>query len=205
MNNENENMFENPKPDAPLSYGQALLEAAKRQLALEELQRQLAENQLRVKWVDETMETAEATSISACAKIMMLGRMGPNNLHKYLRKAGLLMPDNRPYQRYVDMGLFSRKYKARKPDGSMRVRNITGIYPKGMFFIHQLYTCGSTDENAEQQIEKVLKLMKRDQSKVDFFDTVTDIRYAFGDDDAYDDAYDDVKPDPSSRKANACS
>lgn len=73
----------------------------------------------------------DAISIGEAAKIIGMG-YGQNQLFELLRNYGVLMPNNQPYQSYIDRGWFrvvEQKYEAK---GETRISIKTLVYQKGI-------------------------------------------------------------------------
>lgn len=69
------------------------------------------------------------------AKVIDMG-YGRNELFEILRNNKILMTNNMPFQKYIDMGYFrviEQKYT--KPDGSIHINFKTLAYQKGIDFI----------------------------------------------------------------------
>lgn len=64
---------------------------------------QLIEAAPKVAFADKVTEAINCQTVAEVAKILGTGQ---NRLYRILRGKGLLMPDNVPYQRYVDAGWF---------------------------------------------------------------------------------------------------
>lgn len=84
---------------------------------------------------DNTVDMGEvARLISVPGKVI-----GRNNLFALLRQEKILMPDNQPYQNYVDSGYFRiimMDYKI--PSGETRWKPKTLVYPKGLAYIKKV-------------------------------------------------------------------
>jgi prophage antirepressor-like protein len=85
------------------------LEAAKAWIAAleknEVLQHQLEIAAPKIEIYDMAMESNDALSMNDAAKVLKLG-YGRNTLFAKLRNAGILMSNNRPYQKYINNGWF---------------------------------------------------------------------------------------------------
>jgi anti-repressor protein len=122
----------------PQTYAQALLEAGRLALELEEKNTQLELMQPKADFFDAVTDSKDAIEIGKVAKVIDLG-MGRNQLFEFLRSRNILMRDNVPYQRYIDQELFrviEQKYQ--KPDGSTCIGIKTLVFQKGVDYIIKL-------------------------------------------------------------------
>jgi prophage antirepressor-like protein len=105
------------------------------------LNEQNAIMQPKAEFFDAVVDSKDAIDIGTTAKVLKINGIGRNNLFEILRNKGILMPNNQPYQRYVDAGYFrviEQKYS--KPDGSTNISIKTLVYQKGLDFIRKLVT-----------------------------------------------------------------
>jgi anti-repressor protein len=119
----------------PQTYAQALLEAGRLALELEEKNAQLQIMQPKADFFDAVTDSKDAIEIGKVAKVIDLG-MGRNQLFEFLRSRNILMRNNIPYQRYIDQELFrviEQKYQ--KPDGSTCIGIKTLVFQKGVDYI----------------------------------------------------------------------
>lgn len=141
-----ESLHEIKKFEIPQTFAQALMLAAKQaeQLELQEKELVLKENKLieqkpKVEFFDAVTDSKDAIDMATCAKVLNLG-IGRNLLFEYLRNKKVLMDNNQPYQKYVDMGLFrviEQKYT--KPSGETNINIKTVVYQKGLDYIRKIY------------------------------------------------------------------
>jgi anti-repressor protein len=100
-----------------------------------------AENTLmrpKAEFFDAVADSKDAIDIGSAAKVLNMG-IGRNTLFERLRNKRVLMSDNQPYQRYVDLGYFRTiEQKYTKPDGSTHISVKTLVYQKGLHFIRSL-------------------------------------------------------------------
>lgn len=119
----------------PQTYAQALLEAGRLALELEQKQLTIDSMQPKVDFFDAVTDSKDAIEIGKVAKIIDLG-MGRNQLFEFLRSRNVLMRDNVPYQRYIDQELFRvLEQKYQKPDGSTCIGIKTLVFQKGVDYI----------------------------------------------------------------------
>lgn len=116
----------------PTTYAQALLEAGRLALELENTTRQLEKAKPKIDFFDQVADSKDAIDLGSAAKILN-AKMGRNKLFEFLRSDGVLMQNNLPYQQYQDLGWFrviEQKYS--KPDGSVHINTKTLVYQKGL-------------------------------------------------------------------------
>jgi phage antirepressor YoqD-like protein len=72
-----------------------------------------------------------------CKSVIVNGRViGQNRMFDFLRQAGILMPDNKPYQKHVDAGRFRVRQDSRKDRHGKQVPYFTTmITPKGEGYV----------------------------------------------------------------------
>jgi hypothetical protein len=72
-------------------------------------------------------------------KILAVKNMGRNNLFQLLRDKAILMPNNQPYQKYIDCGYF-RTIESRytKPYRTTHINIKTVVYQKGIDYIRKI-------------------------------------------------------------------
>lgn len=84
-------------------------------------------------------DSKTAIEMSEVAKVLGIKNIGRNNLFNLLRKHKILMPNNLPYQKYIDSGYFrivENKYT--KPNGNVCVTLKTLVYQKGVDYIRKI-------------------------------------------------------------------
>lgn len=92
----------------------------------------------KVEFFDAVAESKTAIEMKAVANTLHFKGVGRNKLFDILRTAKILMPNNMPYQRYVDGGLFRTvEQKFSTPDGEVRVSIKTLVYQKGVDYIRK--------------------------------------------------------------------
>lgn len=101
----------------------------------------LADNQRmkpKEEFFDAVADSKDAIEIGKVAKVLNFPGIGRNKLFEILRKKGVLMKNNIPYQKYIDNGCFrtiEQKYST--PDGEIRISIKTLVYQKGVDFIRK--------------------------------------------------------------------
>ncbi len=88
---------------------------------------------------DAVAGSKDAIEIAKVAKVLNHPNVGRKKLFEILRKKGVLMNDNIPYQKYIDNGCFriiEQKYTT--PYGETKINIKTLVYQKGVDFIRKL-------------------------------------------------------------------
>ena len=125
----------------PKTYAEALRLAANQADLIEKQKSELLEAKPKVEFFDAVADSKDAIDIGTAAKVLKINGIGRNNLFDILRGNGILMANNQPFQRYVDIGYFrviEQKYT--KPDGSTNINIKTLVYQKGLDFIRKILT-----------------------------------------------------------------
>ena len=130
FNKMEEELIEKAKFQLPTTFAQALQLAATQAEELEKQQLLLEEQKPKVEMYDTIMASDKLFSMNEVAKL--INSVGRNKLFKMLRDAKILMLDNNPYQKYVDMGYF-KVVEVTTTDGSIYVA--TRATNKGIEFI----------------------------------------------------------------------
>lgn len=116
----------------PTSFADALRLAANLQEENEKQAKLLTEAQPKVDFFDQVADSKDAIDIGSAARVLNAG-IGRNRLFEILRNKGVLMHNNTPYQKYIDMGWFrviEQKYN--KPDGTNCINIKTLVYQRGL-------------------------------------------------------------------------
>lgn len=88
---------------------------------------------------DAVADSKDAIEIGKVAKVLNFHGIGRNKLFEILRRKGILMKDNIPYQKFIDNGCFrtiEQKYSL--PDGETRISIKTLVYQKGVDYIRKV-------------------------------------------------------------------
>lgn len=120
----------------PQTYQEALRMLADKIDENERQQRLLAANRPKVEFFDAVADSKTAISMNDVAKVLGFPCVGRNKLFQILREHSVLMPDNRPYQTYIDRGYFrviEQHYQGR--DGMPQISFKTLVYQKGVDYI----------------------------------------------------------------------
>lgn len=108
---------------------------------IEELQKQLADAQPKIAFFEAVTGSRDTIDIGEAAKVLAIKRVGRNTLFDILRKRGVLMNNNQPYQKYIDMGYFRTiESSFTTPDGASHVNIKTVVYQRGLDFIRRVVT-----------------------------------------------------------------
>lgn len=106
---------------------------------IEQLQKQLADAQPKIAFHDAVTGSSDTIDIGEAAKVLAIPGLGRNKLFDVLRNKGILMPNNQPYQKYVDAGYFRTiETSYTTPDGSTHVNIKTVVYQRGLNFIRKV-------------------------------------------------------------------
>ena len=126
---------------AQIPTGQNLLALAviEAQRVLEQKDKLITEMKPKADFFDAVADSKTAVAIGDVAKVIGIQRLGRNKLFEILREKKILMPDNKPYQKYIDNGYFrviEQKYT--KPDGETVVSFKTLVYQRGIDYIRKI-------------------------------------------------------------------
>lgn len=97
----------------------------------------------KAEFFDAVANSKNAIQMSEVAKVLNYPGYGRNRLFEFLREKKVLMPNNQPYQKYVDCGYFrvvEQKYT--KPNGDIAINIKTLVYQKGVNYIRKLLEKG---------------------------------------------------------------
>lgn len=116
----------------PAQLRNALLSYSERVMQLEAKAEQ---NAPKVEFHDRVAEAQNTHTIQEAAKVLNLG---PHRLFQTLRRIGMLMGNNVPYQRYIDAGYFRVVYRHFiNEDGMTNTYTRTLVTGKGLIFIER--------------------------------------------------------------------
>ena len=92
----------------------------------------------KAEFFDAVADSKDAIDIGSAAKVLNMG-IGRNKLFDLLRREGVLMENNIPYQSMIDRGYFRTiEQKFTMPDGSTRINIKTLVYQKGLNYIRKI-------------------------------------------------------------------
>lgn len=107
----------------------------------EQLKQRNAELEPKAEFYDAVTGSDDTIDIGSAAKVLAIPGLGRNNLFAKLRDAGVLMPNNQPYQKHIDAGYFRTiESSYTKPDGSTHINIKTVVYQRGLNFIRKMVT-----------------------------------------------------------------
>lgn len=122
----------------PQTFAEALRLAAEQQEQIESQQKLIEEQKPKADFYDDVVESKDAMPMDRVAKTLNMG-LGRNKLFGILRNEKILMPNNTPYQKYVDSGWFRCiESKFSKPNGDICINVKTVVLQKGLDAIRKL-------------------------------------------------------------------
>lgn len=101
------------------------------------LNKVIKEQKPKVEFFDAVTDSKDAIPMADVAKVLDMG-IGRNKLFEFLRNSGILMPDNRPYQKYIDACYFrvvEQRYD--RGCGEVGINIKTLVFQKGVDFIRK--------------------------------------------------------------------
>lgn len=99
----------------------------------------IAELEPKAAFYEAVASTSGLILIREAAKILAVPHMGQNHLYTILRGVKVLMDNNEPYQKYVNMEYFMvREGQYTLKSGEVRVSRTTMVTQKGLEFIRRL-------------------------------------------------------------------
>jgi anti-repressor protein len=128
---------EKPPFAIPRTLKDALLLAARLESEREALEARNKEMSPKAEFYDAVAGSATAMDFGRVAKVLNFTGIGRNNLLTFLRNSKILMPDNIPYQEYVDRGYFKLIERRYECDGETHVGLTTAVYQTGIRFIRR--------------------------------------------------------------------
>lgn len=122
----------------PTTFAEALRLAAEQQEKIEQQQKVIELQKPKAEFYDDVVDSKDAIDMQTVAKTLNMG-IGRNKLFEFLRNQKVLMPQNQPYQKYVDMGWFRViESKFNKPNGDVCINLKTVVFQKGLDGIRRL-------------------------------------------------------------------
>ncbi len=106
-------------------------------MAINQLNEQIRHDQPLVEFANQVSDTTNLINMNAMAKLAVEENIpiGRNRLFKWLRKNGILMSDNLPYQKYIDRGYFAVKETVFETPTMMKTHQQTLVTGKGQSYI----------------------------------------------------------------------
>lgn len=121
----------------PQTFPQALMLAAKQAEELESQKQQLAIQAPKAEFFDAVADSTDAISMNDVAKVLSIKGYGQNNLFEFLRANSILMFNNKPYQRYIDLKYFKVVEKPYRKGEESHIGFKTLVYQRGVDFIRK--------------------------------------------------------------------
>ena len=105
--------------------------------AIEKLNERIRHDQPLVEFANQVAGTDNLIDMNAMAKLARAENIsvGRNKLYSWLKRTGVLMSNNLPYQRYIDRGYFAVKESVFETDGLKKTYQQTLVTGKGQVFI----------------------------------------------------------------------
>ena len=106
-------------------------------MAINQLNERIRHDQPLVEFANQVSDTTNLIDMNAMAKLAAEENIpiGRNRLFKWLRKKGILMSDNLPYQKYIENGYFSVKETVFETDSFSKTYQQTLVTGRGQRFI----------------------------------------------------------------------
>ena len=108
--------------------------------AIEKLNERIRHDQPLVEFANQVAGTDNLIDMNAMAKLARAENIsvGRNKLYSWLKRTGVLMSNNLPYQRYIDRGYFAVKESVFEVNGLKKTYRQTFVTGKGQLFIISL-------------------------------------------------------------------
>lgn len=92
----------------------------------------------KVEFFNQVTDSTDCIDMGTVAKVLNFKNIGRTKLFEILRNNGILMSDNRPYQKYIDAGYFRViESKFTTPSGETHINFKTVVYQSGIDFIRK--------------------------------------------------------------------
>ncbi len=106
-------------------------------MAINQLNERIRHDQPLVEFANQVAGTENLIDMNAMAKLAVEENIpiGRNRLFSWLRKNGILMSDNLPYQKFIDRGYFAVKESVFETDSFSKTYQQTFVTGKGQRFI----------------------------------------------------------------------
>lgn len=108
--------------------------------AIEKLNERIRHDQPLVEFANQVAGTDNLIDMNAMAKLARAENIsvGRNKLYSWLKRTGVLMSNNLPYQRYIDRGYFAVKESVFEVNGLKKTYRQTFVTGKGQHFVINL-------------------------------------------------------------------
>lgn len=123
----------------PQTYAEALMEAGRLAFENEKLIAQAKENEPKVMCFNELMDSQNAISFANFSKIIGIGEI---KLFAMCRESGILMSNNKPYQKHIDAEHFRVVEKTFNKGNYKTSYSQTLITPKGQAYLTKRFKGG---------------------------------------------------------------
>ena len=106
-------------------------------MAINQLNERIRHDQPQVEFANQVSNTENLIDMNAMAKLAVEENIpiGRNRLFKWLRKKGILMSDNLPYQKYIENGYFAVKETVFETDSFSKTYQQTLVTGKGQRYV----------------------------------------------------------------------
>ena len=106
-------------------------------MAINQLNERIRHDQPLVEFANQVSNTDNLIDMNAMAKLAAEENIpiGRNRLFKWLRKKGILMSDNLPYQKYIENGYFAVKETIFETDSFSKTYQQTLVTGKGQRYV----------------------------------------------------------------------
>ena len=106
-------------------------------MAINQLNERIRHDQPLVEFANQVSNTDNLIDMNAMAKLAIEENIpiGRNRLFKWLRKNGIIMSDNLPYQKYIERGYFSVKESVFETGTMIKIYQQTYVTGKGQAYI----------------------------------------------------------------------
>ena len=121
----------------PHTLSEALLLASNQAKQIEEQQKLIKVQTPKVEFFDAVADSKTAVTMNNVSKVLEIKGYGRNNLFEFLRSKSILMRNNQPYQKYVDLGYFRVIEQRYQKDNEECINFKTLVYQKGVDFIRK--------------------------------------------------------------------
>ena len=106
-------------------------------MAINQLNERIRRDQPLVEFANQVSDTTNLIDMNAMAKLAAEENIpiGRNRLFKWLRKKGILMSNNLPYQKYIENGYFSVKETVFETQNMIKTHQQTLVTGKGQRYV----------------------------------------------------------------------
>ena len=122
----------------PQTFSEALQLAANQAKQIEEQQKQLEVMQPKADFFDAVANSKTAVPMNDVAKILAIKGYGRNKLFEFLRSKNVLMSNNRPFQKFIDLNYFRVIEQHFQKNSEECINFKTLVYQKGINYIRKL-------------------------------------------------------------------